>query len=444
MNNELSLIYENLYNKYPTEKEYLSSVYEFLNSINEIYNDFPDLGDLGIIERLIEPDRIITFKVPWVNDQNKVIVNTGYRVQFSNLLGPYKGGIRFDKSVNLSILKFLGFEQTLKNSLTTLLLGGAKGGSDFDPANKSNLEIMRFCQSFMNELYRHIGANTDVPAGDLGVGAKEVGYLYGHYKKLANVANGTFTGKGFDYGGSLIRPEATGYGVCYIAEFALNKYLDKSLNGQKVLISGSGNVGINAAFKAKELGAIIVGMSSITGVVEDQSGIDVELISKIQTNKLSFKHYFETYPDAKYYSNPRDLWKIKANIAIPCAKENEVSVNDAKFMIENGVVALIEGANKPSEVGVSKLFEENKLIFIPSKAANAGGVSVSLLEMNQNASHLQWDKNLVDQKLKGIMENIFNNIYNTALKNNNIYNLTKAANIASFKRLYSAMKQLGV
>ena len=444
MNTYLTKVYVKLENKYPNQYEYLNAVKQFLLSINDYVESIDDLEQLNIIERIVEPDRIISFKVPWVDDNGNVQVNVGWRVQHSNLLGVYKGGIRFSKDVNESIIKFLAFEQTFKNSLSELPLGGAKGGSDFNPLNKSDLEIMRFSQNFMRELYKHIGPDIDVPAGDLGVSAKEVGYLYGMYKKLTSTHNPTFTSKGLSFGGSLLRPESTGYGICYVTEKALNTYFNDSIKNKKVIISGAGQVGINTARKAKELGAKVIAISCLKGVLYNEDDLDLDLISNLNSSKDELDVYLEKYPNTKYFKNPKDIWKIKADIAIPCATQNELDESDAKTLIDNGLKMLVEGANKPSTDKAIEKFIKNKVLFIPSKAANTGGVSVSSLEMHQNATTSKWSAEEVDSKLKVIMGNIFDNIYETAKEINNIYNLEKAANIASFKKIYEAMKAQGV
>lgn len=444
MNTYLSEIYIKLEKKYYYQKEYLQAVNNFFLSINDLVETNSDITKLNVIERLVTPDRIITFRVPWTNDKGQVIVNTGYRVQFNNLIGPYKGGTRFDESVNESILKFLSLEQTLKNSLTGLPLGGAKGGADFSPYNKSDLEIMRFSQSYMNELYKYIGPDKDIPAGDIGVSAREIGYLYGQYKKLTGRHNASFTSKGLSYGGSLVRTEATGYGLCYITNKALDKYFNTSLDSKTVIISGSGNVGLNAAFKAQALGAKVIGMSSITGVIYDNNGIDIDLIKTLQINKESFETYLSKYPNAIYYKNPKELWRIKADVAMPCAMENELDLIDAKYLVANNIQIIAEGANMPTTSDATSYFLNNKVLVIPSKSANAGGVATSALEMSQNAMHTSWSFEEVDHKLKDIMENIFNNIYAQALKSNNTLNLNEAANIVAFNKLLEAMIAQGI
>lgn len=444
MNKYLNDVYKKISDKYYYQSEYLSTVKQFLLAINDHVSKLDELESLNIIERFITPDRIITFKVPWVCDKGITHVNIGYRVQHSNLLGVYKGGIRFHPTVNESILKFLALEQTLKNSLTDLPLGGAKGGSDFNPKGKSNNEIMRFSQNFMRELYKHIGPEIDVPAGDLGVGAKEIGYMFGMYKKITSKHNYVLTSKAMAYGGSLLRPESTGYGICYITEKALNTYYDTSLKGKRVIISGAGQVGINVAYKAIELGAKVIAISNTSGVIYDETSIDLELIDKIDVNGVDLKEYLDTYPNTVFINNTKAIWDIKADIAIPSATQNELDLDDAKKLVKNGVKVVVEGANKPSTNDAFEYFINNNVLFIPSKAANAGGVIVSSLEMEQNATTSKWTSDLVDEKLKENMYNIFDNIYNTALSINDKYNLVKATNIAAFKKLYEAMKAQGI
>src|SRR5690554_6783882 len=390
MNTYLTKVYIKLENKYPNQYEYLNAVKQFLLSINDYVESIDDIESLNIIERIVEPDRIISFKVPWVDDNGNVQVNVGWRVQHSNLLGVYKGGIRYSKDVNESIIKFLAFEQTFKNSLSELPLGGAKGGSDFDPSNKSDLEIMRFSQNFMRELYKYIGPDIDVPAGDLGVSAKEVGYLFGMYKKLTTTHNHAFTSKGLSFGGSLLRPESTGYGICYVTEKALNTYFNESLYGKKVIVSGAGQVGINTALKAKELGAKVIAISCLKGVLYNEEELDLELIRELNSSRDELDVYLNTYPNTKYFKNPKELWNIKAKIEIQCDTKNELDENNAKKLIDNGLKMLVEGANKPSTDKAIELFIKNKVLFIPSKAANTGGVSVSSLEMLQNATTSKW------------------------------------------------------
>ncbi|HKL95406.1 MAG TPA: NADP-specific glutamate dehydrogenase [Haploplasma sp.] len=440
MNKYLNDLYLKLESKYSHQTEYLNTVKAFFQSINTYVNEHEDIARLNIVEQLIEPDRIISFKVPWVDDNGINQVNTGYRVQFSNLLGVYKGGIRFDSSVNESILKFLSLEQTLKNALTNLPLGGAKGGADFDPTNKSQAEIKRFTESFIIELNKYLGPDIDVPAGDLGVSQKTIGYMYNMSKRLTNRHNGIFTGKHTSYGGSLVRPEATGYGLCYITNSALNTLYNDSLQDKTVLVSGSGQVGINAAYKAKALGAKVIGMSSITGIIHDDQGIDIDLISTIQYNKESLKKYLETYPHAKYDTNVKNLWKIQADIIMPCATQNEIDLDDAKNILKNKVTIVAEGANKPLTNEATTYLLNNDVVIIPSKAGNAGGVATSGLEMQQNATFSKWSFEKVDNELHNIMDSIFTNIYNYSIKYN--VTLTEAANVVSFQMIHEAYKNI--
>ena len=432
--------------KYAEQKEFIQAVEEFFDSMDFIVDKDPKIQQNSILERLIVPERIITFRVPWVDDSGKIRVNTGYRVQFNSAIGPYKGGMRFDKSVNLSILKFLGFEQTFKNSLTGLPMGGGKGGSDFDPVGKSDGEVMRFCQSMMNEMYRYIGEDTDVPAGDLGFGAREIGYMFGQYKKLTSTFTGVFTGKGPSYGGSLGRPEATGYGLCYFASEMLKTYKNTDFKGKRVIISGTGKVGSFAIKKAHELGAKIVGISNIEGYVADQNGLDVEFIlNTINKNKGAFiADYLEKYPFVDSSKVSRDLWNVPCEIALPCATQGEINLENAKQLKTNGCYMLVEGANMPCDLEAIRYFNENDVIFSPGKASNAGGVAVSGLEMSQNAQHLSWTFEEVDNKLKEIMKNIFKACYETAKKYGNEKNLALGANIAGFLKVYDAMLAQGV
>ena len=393
---------------------------------------------------MIEPDCILTFKVPWINKDGQVIVNTGYRVHFSNLIGPYKGGIRFSSTVNLSILKLLAFEQTFKNSLTGLPLGGAKGGSDFDPRGKTDFEIMTFCQNFMLELSKHIGSGIDVPAGDLGVGQREIGYLYGMYKKISDRHDETLTGKAPSYGGSLVRPEATGYGLAYIVNKALETYYQTTFDKKNVIISGAGQVASHAAIKVTQLGGKVIAMSTIDGVIHDQKGIDIPLLTQLAQNNSSLELYLDSHPTAIFSNDPKSLWKIKTDIALPCATQNEIDHHDVIHLIKNGLMLLGEGANKPLTNEAIALLKEKNIVFIPAKAANAGGVATSSFEMSQNVTNSFWSFETVDNKLKDIMETIFSNIYSTALQINETYNLEKAANIAAFHKLYLAMKAQGI
>ena len=431
--------------KYSNEPEFIQAVEEFFDSMDFLVEKDPRIEQKAILERIIVPERIIQFRVPWVDDQNKIRVNTGYRVQFNSAIGPYKGGMRFDKSVNLSILKFLGFEQTFKNSLTGLPMGGGKGGSDFDPRGKSDGEVMRFCQSFMNEFYRYIGPNTDIPAGDLGFGAREIGYMVGQYKKIRNEWGGVFTGKNVSYGGSLGRPEATGYGLCYFVEEILKTYLHTDFKGKKVIISGSGKVGSMALKKASELGAIIVGMSDINGYVSDPHGLYVEEIIELAKNKGEFtKDYVLNHPDVKHSGVSRDLWNVPCDIAMPCATQGEINLENAQQLKNNGCYVVAEGANMPCDLPAIRFFNDNNILFSPGKASNAGGVAVSGLEMSQNAMHLSWTFEEVDEKLKVIMKNIFAQCYETAVQFNQPRNLALGANIAGFIKVLDAMLAQGV
>ena len=442
----LNQLLEDVKAKYGEQKEFVQAVEEFFDSMDFFVDKEPKIQENAILERLIVPERIITFRIPWVDDSGKIRVNTGYRVQFSSAIGPYKGGMRFDKSVNLSILKFLGFEQIFKNSLTGLPMGGGKGGSDFDPVGKSDGEVMRFCQALMNELYRHIGPDTDVPAGDLGVGAREIGYMFGQYKKLTNTFTGTLTGKGLSFGGSLVRPEATGYGLCYFASEMLKTYKDTDFKDKKVLISGTGNVATYAMKKARELGAIIVGLSNTRGYVYDERGIDVDYaLEIIAKNRRAFlDEYLKKYPNVKTGNVSRDLWKNACDIALPCATQAEINLENAKELKKNGCFMVAEGANMPCDLEAIRFFNDNDVLFAPGKASNAGGVAVSGLEMSQNALRMSWSFEEVDAKLKGIMQNIFKTCYETAKKYGNEKNLALGANIAGFLKVYEAMLAQGV
>ena len=431
--------------RYSHEPEFLAAVEEFLDSMDFLVEKDPKIEQYSILERLVVPERIIEFRVPWVDDSGKIQVNTGYRVQFNSAIGPYKGGMRFDKSVNLSILKFLGFEQTFKNSLTGLPMGGGKGGSDFNPRGKSDGEVMRFCQSFMTEFYRHIGPNTDVPAGDLGFGAREIGYMFGQYKRIVDEWSGVFTGKNFSYGGSLGRPEATGYGLCYFAEEMLKTYFKTDFKGKKVIISGSGKVGSMALKKAVELGAVVVGMSDINGYVADPKGLDAEEIIALAKAKGEFtKDYVSKHPGVQHSDCSRDLWNVPCDIAMPCATQGEINLENAKQLKKNGCYMLAEGANMPCDLEAIRFFNENEVLFSPGKASNAGGVAVSGLEMSQNAMHLSWTFEEVDEKLKGIMKNIFKQCHETAVQFGQPRNLALGANIAGFLKVYDAMLAQGV
>ena len=444
MHEHLISIYNELHKKYSYQTEYLQSVYEFFESISDVIGEDQKIIETNIIRNIVEPDRIITFKVPWEDDKGARHVNTGYRVQFNQALGPYKGGIRFTPKVNESILKFLGFEQTFKNSLTGIPLGGAKGGADFDPKHKSDTELLRFCRSYMMELHKFLGPNMDIPAGDLGVSQKTVGYMFGMYKRLTQKHEGVFTGKGTKYGGSLARTEATGYGLIYMVLAALKTYFNTDLKDKVVIISGSGNVALHTGYKAQAMGAKVVAMSSIDGVIHHETGIDVSYLEYIKDNNLSIKDYTLRYPSAIFAENPKRIWEINCDIALPCATENELDIEDAKKLVSNGIMLLAEGANMPTTLDATHYFMDNNILFMPGKACNAGGVSVSGLEMQQNALHTYWDFDTVDQKLQTIMNRIFEDMYETARSYGDDKNLVKGANILSFKRVYQAMLEQGL
>lgn len=431
--------------RFPNEPEYHQAVHEVLESIEEVYNQHPEFERVNLIERLCIPERIFSFRVTWVDDKGQVHVNMGYRVQHSNAIGPYKGGIRFHSSVNLSILKFLAFEQTFKNSLTTLPMGGGKGGSDFNPKGKSNAEIMRFCQAFVTELWRHIGPDTDVPAGDIGVGGREVGFMFGMYKKLAREFTGTFTGKGLTFGGSLIRPEATGYGnVYFLLEMLKTRNID--IKGKKCLVSGSGNVAQYTCEKLIELGAIPMTLSDSDGYIYDPEGITKEKLEYVKELKDLYrgriKEYAEKY-NCKYVAGGRP-WNEVADIALPSATQNELNGDDAKTLVANGVIAVSEGANMPSTPEAVNVFLDAKILYAPGKAANAGGVSVSGLEMSQNSERLSWSVEEVDNRLKTIMKDIHENCSKYGKDADGFINYVKGANIAGFMKVAKAMMAQGI
>ncbi len=443
---DLERIMHNLEKKHPGESEYLQAVREVLESIVEVVNENPHFESAGIIERIIEPDRIFVFKVPWLSDDGTVNVNLAYRVQFNNAIGPYKGGLRFHPSVNLSILKFLGFEQVFKNSLTTLPMGGAKGGSDFDPKGKSDDEIMRFCQSFMLELWRVIGAETDVPAGDIGVGGREIGFLYGMYKKLAREHTGVLTGKGINWGGSLIRPEATGFGSVYFArEMLATKGED--IKGKTFALSGFGNVAWGAATKINDFGGKVLTISGPDGYIYDPEGISgdkIEYLLELRaSNQDIVKPYSYEYPEAKFYQGKRP-WEVKCDVAIPCATQNELNKEDAENLVENGCICVAEGANMPSTPAAVEVFLENKILFGPGKAVNAGGVSTSGLEMSQNSMKLNWPAEEVDKRLHQIMKDIHQACVEYGTREDGYINYVKGANIAGFLKVANAMIDQGV
>lgn len=431
--------------KHPGEKEYLQAVREVLQSIEDVYNEHPEFERAALIERLVEPDRVISFRVPWADDRGKVHVNLGYRVQFNNAIGPYKGGVRFHPSVNLSILKFLGFEQTFKNALTTLPMGGAKGGSDFAPKGRSDAEIMRFCQSFMLELWRNLGPDRDVPAGDIGVGGREVGYMFGMYKKLAREHTGTFTGKGLEYGGSILRPEATGYGALYFVKQMLSDY-GADLKGKEVLISGFGNVAWGAAKKATELGAKVVTLSGPDGYVYDPQGVSGEKIDYMLELRLSgediVEPYAERFSGVEFHAG-RKPWEVKADIALPCATQNELDLDDAKALAANGVQYVAEVSNMGCTAEAVDFFIENKIPFAPGKAVNAGGVATSGLEMTQNAMHISWSAEEVDQRLHSIMAAIHAQCLKYG-RTSDYINYVKGANVAGFMKVAKAMMDQGI
>ena len=437
-------VIEDVKAKNPGQGEFHQTVEEVLTSLVPVLEKNPAYIDAKILDRLVEPERQIMFRVPWVDDKGEIQVNRGFRVQFNSAIGPYKGGLRFHPSVNLSIIKFLGFEQIFKNSLTGLPIGGGKGGSDFDPKGKSDNEIMRFCQSFMTELYRHIGPNTDVPAGDIGVGGREIGYLYGQYKRLRNANDqGVLTGKGLTFGGSLARTEATGYGLIYFVEEML-KESGKTIEGKRVVVSGSGNVAIYAVQKAQLLGAKVVAMSDSNGYIVDENGIDVELIQQIkEVERKRIKEYAERRPSAKYFEG-RGVWSVKADVVLPCATQNDIDLEDAKLLVENGTFAVGEGANMPCTNEAVEYFLEKGVLVAPAKAANAGGVATSALEMSQNSMRLSWTFDEVDAKLKNIMVNICHNMDDAAKRYGMEGNYVAGANIAGFEKVVDAMTAQGI
>lgn len=437
-------VLSNVLEKNPGELEFHQAVREVFSSIEAVFEIHPEYEKAGILERLVEPERQIIFRVPWMDDEGKIRVNRGYRIQFNSAIGPYKGGLRLHPSVNLGIIKFLGFEQIFKNSLTGFSIGGGKGGSDFDPKGKSDAEVMKFCQSFMTELFRYIGPCTDVPAGDIGTGAREIGYMFGQYKRLKNAFEGVLTGKSIEYGGSLLRKEATGYGLVYFVNNMLEKK-GKLIKGAKIVISGSGNVAIYAHQKIKELGGIVVAMSDSNGYIYDPEGLDLNEIKIIkEINNKRIIEYKNKYPDARYKENSKEIWKIKCDIALPCATQNEINSEDAEILVNNGCYAVGEGANMPCTPEAVKIFLENKILYAPGKASNAGGVAVSALEMCQNSTRTQWTAEEVDKKLKEIMSNILKNISMTAKEYGEEDNLVMGANIAGFLKVANAMLAQGV
>ncbi len=433
--------------KNPNEPEFIQAATEVLTTLEPVFEKHPEFEKAGLLERIVEPERQIMFRVPWVDDNGKVQVNRGYRVQFNSAIGPYKGGLRLHPSVNLGIIKFLGFEQIFKNSLTTLPIGGGKGGSDFDPKGKSDREVMAFCQSFMTELFRHIGADTDVPAGDIGTGAREIGYMFGQYKRLKNVYEGVLTGKGLTYGGSLARTQATGYGLVYFANEML-KDLGTDFAGKTVVVSGAGNVAIYATEKAQAFGAKVVALSDSNGWVYDAEGIDLDAVKEIKEVKRGrIKDYLNYRPNAEYHEG-KGIWSIKCDIALPCATQNELNLDDAKALVANGCFLVAEGANMPTTLEATKYLQENGVYFAPGKAANAGGVATSALEMSQNSQRLSWTFEEVDEKLHNIMISIYKAASSAADEYHKEFNgkkdLVSGANIAGFMKVADAMMAQGI
>ena len=444
MNNQhLNEVLETVSKRDGNQPEFVQAVTEVFSTLDPVADARPDLVKAGVFQRIVEPERQIIFRVPWIDDNGNVQVNRGFRVQFNSAIGPYKGGLRFHPSVYLGIVKFLGFEQIFKNSLTTLPMGGAKGGSDFDPKGKSDAEVLRFCQSFMAELYRHIGPNVDVPAGDIGVGGREIGYLFGEYKKLTGNFEGVLTGKGLTFGGSLARTEATGYGVCYYTNEML-KANGKGFEGQTVALSGAGNVAIYACEKATELGAKVVTMSDSNGYIYDKNGIDLDCVKQLkEVERKRIKEYVTTHPDAEYHEGCSGVWTIPCDIAMPCATQNEIDEASAKELVKNGCYAVAEGANMPSTPGAIDTYLANGLLYAPAKACNAGGVAVSGLEMSQNSIRYDWSFDKVDGKLQGIMTDIFASCDDAAKEYGVAGNYMAGANIAGFLKVAEAMKAEG-
>ncbi len=430
--------------KNPGEKEFHQAATEILTSIAPVFERHPEYEKAALLERFTEPERTVSFRVAWVDDNGAVRVNKGYRVQFNSAIGPYKGGLRFHPTVNLSVIKFLGLEQILKNSLTGLPIGGGKGGADFDPKGKSDGEIMRFCQSFMTELYRHIGEDTDVPAGDIGVGGREIGYLFGQYKRIRNAHTGVLTGRGLSYGGSLIRTEATGYGLIYMTQRALKDRGD-SLAGKTAVISGSGNVAIYACEKAQAMGAKVLTMSDSNGYIYDPAGINLALVKEIkEVRRGRMKEYAEKAAGAEYHEGSKGVWNVKCDAAFPCATQNEIDEDAAKTLAKNGVKYVAEGANMPSTLAAIEIFRKSGILFLPAKAANAGGVATSALEMAQSSGRLYWSAERVDETLKGIMEGIYEHIDAAAKKYGKAGDYVAGANIAGFEKVAEAMMAQGI
>ncbi|WP_040198288.1 NADP-specific glutamate dehydrogenase [Candidatus Soleaferrea massiliensis] len=438
-------VYETVEKRNPNEPEFLQAVREVLESFEPVIEKKPEIIETGVIDRIVEPERFIQFRVSWVDDNGKVQVNRGFRVQFNSAIGPYKGGLRFHPTVNASVIKFLGFEQIFKNSLTGLPMGGGKGGSDFDPKGKSDGEIMRFCQSFMTELSKHIGADTDVPAGDIGVGAREIGFMFGQYKRLRNEFVGVLTGKGLTYGGSLVRTEATGYGLLYFTNEMIKCMKNETFEGKTVVISGSGNVAIYATQKAQQLGAKVVALSDSSGYIYDKNGIQLDVVKQIkEVERARISEYAKRVPGSEYHEGCRGIWSIKCDIALPCATQNELNGEEAQMLVDNGVMAVAEGANMPSTPEAVEVFLKNGIMFGPAKAANAGGVATSGLEMAQNSARYSWTAEEVDAKLHNIMINIFHSAYNASEEFGQKGNLVMGANVAGFMKVADAMKWQGV
>ena len=436
-------VLESIIQKDPHQSEFIQAATEVLTSIAPVFEKHPEYQEAALLERLVEPERILQFRVPWVDDQGKVHVNRGYRVQHSSAIGPYKGGLRFHPTVNLSIIKCLAFEQTFKNSLTGLAMGGGKGGSDFDPKGKSDREVMTFCQSFMNELYRHIGADVDVPAGDIGVGGREVGYLFGQYKRLTGLYTGVLTGKGLTFGGSLARTEATGYGLIYfVSEMLATK--GESFDGKTVVVSGSGNVAIYACEKAQQLGARVVAMCDSNGWIYDKDGVKMEIIKDIkEVRRARISEYVKSVPTAEYHPG-KGIWSVKCDIALPCATQNEINKESAEALVKGGCTVVCEGANMPSTPEAIEVYLSNGILYGPAKASNAGGVATSGLEMSQNSERLSWSFEEVDAKLKGIMEGIFHASYDASVAAGSEGNLMVGANCAGFLKVATAMMAQGI
>ena len=445
-NEYLKRVYDSVEKRDPDQPEFLQAVREVFESLQLVVDKHPEWEKASLIERFVEPERVITFRVPWVDDNGKVQVNRGYRVQFNSAIGPYKGGLRFHPSVNLSVIKFLGFEQILKNSLTTLPMGGGKGGSDFDPKGKSDAEVMRFCQSFMTELYRHIGPDTDVPAGDIGVGAREVAYMFGQYKKIVDrFEGGVITGKGLTFGGSLARTQATGYGLCYYASEALSHLANTSFEGKKVIVSGAGNVAQYAAEKCTQLGGTVIAMCDSNGYIYDPDGVDIKKVMDIkQKRRARISVYADEVPGSEYHEGRKGIWTLKCDIAMPCASQNEMDADDVQHLIDNGCMAVFEGANMPLTPEAIEKVLGNGLLYSPGKASNAGGVATSGLEMSQNSIRMSWSFDEVDEKLHGIMKNIFKACYDASVECGQPGNLMLGANVAGFLKVADAMMAQGV